>query len=60
MPEPQPIPQVPASPMFGSADAAPPWMSESDVALGFECADPSLQIEAWHAEGAPGRAAEAN
>ena len=35
-----------------AASAQPPGSEEEDVALGCECADPSLQIEVWRQEAA--------
>ena len=28
----------------------PKWMQDEDIALGFECANPALQIERWGLE----------
>lgn len=42
------------SPSGAGADAAAAHaLDADDVALGFECADPSLQIERWQAEAVP-------
>ena len=50
---PLPMPQPNSSASGGTAharsDAHAPWDAE-DVAIGCECADPSLQIESWVAD----------
>ena len=47
---PLPMPQPNSSTSAGGAHAHTPWNSTVDaydVAIGCECADPSLQIESW-------------
>ena len=56
MPEMQP--NVPTEAAMQVVLAAPSF--EDDIALGCECADPSLQIERWGLEAWDAAAAEAN
>ena len=41
-----------AAPPPGAADMLAGWQFDDDLAIGCECADPSLQIESWGREAA--------
>lgn len=56
MPEMQPSTPSAASMPTVMDSAVPSAMLEDDYALGFECADPSLQIERWAQEARGGEA----
>lgn len=52
---PLPLPHPDSSTSVAAADARTQWASALDaydVAIGCECADPSLQIESWAVESA--------
>jgi hypothetical protein len=49
LPMPQPKTSTSAGAAHAQSDAHAAWDAE-DVAIGCECADPSLQIESWAAD----------
>lgn len=49
---PQQSPNSPAAGNDGSQVPTLHWAADDDVALGFESANPALQIERWGQEGA--------
>ena len=50
----QPLPFSGTRPSAGLVDTTARWLSaDEDLALGCECADPSLQIERWGQEALP-------
>ncbi len=58
---PLPMPHPESSTSIGMANAQTQWanaLDAYDVAIGCECADPSLQIESWAAESAAQQSGE--